>query len=581
MSSREFGSPAEASGGNVTDSLLNSALDISRTHSNSVTENNTAESPVVEHDHGVAAVEQQRAAAPFIDGPQQRQVTVEPPGCLPPSSCSVSNDTDGRHSHDIASLESLLQASKIHGTVIPRRYTNDALELLYEEFERTYVAENMLVIASTFGVFFAALMIVVTSFGSTSAFQPSISLVAVGIALCTALAILLRFCERWLAMLPFQFCRLAALISLLLMSLTLSGVATSDIAALSRNTAYLMFLHSGIIAATSTRFSHAVALSILNAAANATLMRNSKDISTPTVAVFTFASFMCIFTPLEAERSLRSGFELTLKKAAVRRTLYDELSVAAAILFHTLPHFVAHRVLYRMQVVSNFVYMLPNVFVMAMRIDGFSRLACTHASDSLLLVETFHAAVERCITTAVQRTIAAETAPKGSVNQRRIAAESTPASSARSDSDVLVKVSALGDAIFVFGPLVEGATDQHLRVALRALLHAMEHIHRYVAHTLPSCVATSIAAYDSGMLVLLGESRCTPNIMGVAARQAKLLLRAAPDGFKGVADSIARAVGAHQLSLPLADCGWRISEASETWRVRGAGTVTVKQMVGV
>ena len=481
-------------------------------------------------------------------------------------------------------VETLLSASKVlgneqssqqagsiaKGIIIPRRYTSAQLEQMFEDFERTVVVNNALVLVCIFGVFFAAIVVVVATAGGNESRQaPAIPLLGAGILVCAGLAVLVRLFKARLQASKYAT-QLLLLLAASLMACAFASVMTSRMSSLTENTTFVLLLHLGLISASTTRFSHAVLLNVLNAAAYTVVMRTSDDFSISIVIIYAFMSFTCIFPTLEVERGLRSSFELALVASALRRGLRDDLAVASAILHRTLPRFVATRVLHRGQAIVKMSAMLPNVCVMAMRVDGFSRAACDGMQNwhgaTISLADEFICAVELCIANAVMQSLALE---EGTASTRdRI-------------SDVLVKVSAFGDKMMLFGPLVDGekATDRELRTAARAMLHATEHIHALVAaHHSPGCVATSIATFDSGLVAIVGKSRCMPNIMGVAARQADLLLRAAPDGFKGVANSFAKTATTLELSLPVVGCQWVVSEQGETWRVRGAGAVTVHKL---
>ena len=492
-----------------------------------------------------------------------------------------------------AMIERLFVVTKVPGKVIPRRYRVGTLEQLFDDFERLFVVDNTLVLAHIFGAFFAATLVVVTATsGTTASRSGAVPLAAAGIVLSGAVSAVVRSQRERL-----QTWRHAGHLSLVLaavlMVIALASAAVSKVPVLAENTIFVTVLNFGVIAACTTRFSHSVLLNVLNVAVNIFIMRNSRDPSLLVVAVYGVCSFMCIFSPLEAERSLRSGFELTLVASALRRSLCEELAVASAILHHTVPHFVADLVLRRQKAITNLHYVLPNVCVLAIRVDGFSRAACEGIEGAAMLQNTsmalaneFLCDVEECLRSAVEMSLQNEVALRelGMERSRQtpfLAGESEEhMDQSVSNVDVLVKVRAFGDKMTVFGPLMESASDQRLRTAVLAMLHAMEHISTLISEKYKSFVTTSMATYDSGIVVVLGKTRCRPNIMGVAARQADLLLRAAPDGYKGVASSLAKAMSTLQVNLPLPNCRWVMAEHSESWRVRGAGAVVVLRLEG-
>ena len=475
-----------------------------------------------------------------------------------------------------AGIENLISGTKVKKVLIPRRYSSDELELLFEEYERPLVVNHIEAVVRISGVFFAAILLVVLTADDTkSSHTAAVTLLSVAIALCAGLSVALRLCRGWLMSSRYAARVLLFIVFVFSMFFTYAGISLSGMTILQDDTGFALVLLFGLIASCTTRLSHAFTINVLNAVGNSIVLRNSPDVSTPVVVVYAVCSFMCIFTPLEVERSLRRSFELNLLGSALRRGLCEELAVASTILHHALPHFVAHRVLQHGQSIANFSTLLPSVCVLAIRVDGFSRSACDERlqADTISVVDDFVVAVEEILRRSVAKSLAME---------GEIAADVAIGERARRDennSDILVKVSAFGDKIVVFGPLVEGSCDWHLRSAARAMLLVAEEIHRKVSQDHPTCLMTSMATFDSGLVVAVGRTRCTPIIRGVAARQADLLLRAAPDGFNGVASSFGSAVGTMQLDLPLPDCRWRISEHSECWRVRGAGTTAVHRYV--
>ena len=489
----------------------------------------------------------------------------------------------------VASITNLFRDAKVQGKVIPRKFGNSALELLFENYERPFMLGNMAVLVCIIGIVHAALLVVITSTSPMlDPIPPAIPILVVGIAVSAGTAVLLlrfneRLCEsRCTARLSI----LQLLLTVVLMGVSYASLITSRMKIFTSNTVFIAELHTGVIAACSTRFSHAVLLSVLNAVANVFVMRNSQDFTPFFLAILAIStSAMCIFTPLDAERHFRSSFELAIVASAIRRDLYDELAVASAVVHHTLPNFVVRRVLYDGRPIANLMYLFPNICVLAIRVDGFSHAVCDglllrSATESptrtIYVAAEFLGAVEDCINSAVKQSFAAEAALPSELSGDRDKDEQEMMEEA--GADILVKVRAFGDKIVIFGPLVEGATDRHLRVAARAMLLAMEHIHVYVSASHPTCVATSIATLDSGLMVVLGQTTCTPSLMGVAARQADLCVRAAPDGYHGISDSLAKSISNCKLSLPLAGCQWAVSEQGECWRVRGAGTLVLRKL---
>ena len=552
----------------LKDDLLGRALEIFRTLAGSAAET-TAQSEqersapsTVE----LAAVDDARSRSAEFGYGQQREATY-------------SNQLCG--ANYVSEIEDLLSVMRVPGKVIPHRYENDALEQLFGEFERAVVLENMMVIVYIFGFFFVVVLIDETT---SDGYTTSIPLLLVGIALCSAFASF-----QWLQKSVLQNSRLThylfmpLLAGLMALAYASFSAANSDMFA--ENTFYVQVLNLGLIASCSTRFSHSVFLNVANAVANSLLMKNSQSLTPLMFFLMIVSSLTGMFTPLEVERGLRGDFELALLGSALRREVREELVVASVILHHTLPQFVAHQVLRHSQTITNLFLALPNVCVLAIRVDGFSRAACDGMLQSssgvrtISLVDEFVCSVEECISNAVAHSIGIEAAVSksgNSIDSKRLANETAEENDGR--ADVLVKVSALGDKIIVFGPLLEKSGDRQLRTAARAMLHAMEHIHALILGKYPTCVATSMATLDSGMVVVVGRSRCTPNIMGVAARKADLLLRAAPDGYIGIARSFAKGISALQLSLPLPQCRCTISE-SESWRVRGVGAAEVHRMI--
>ena len=465
------------------------------------------------------------------------------------------------------------------GVIIPRRYACDELEEVYEDFERAVVVTNAFVLFCIVGVFFAALLVVILVEGGSETRQsPTIPMLGAGVILCAALAIVTRCMKLRLTGQHKFVLNALPFLQTVLMVFAFVSVAVSRMRMLTENTMYILILHIGLISSCTTRFSHAVLLGLVNAAGNTIVMWNSHDFSTPVVIVYGIVSFTCTFPPLEMERGLRSSFELVLAASAQRRGLRDNLAVAAAIMHRTLPDFVASRVLHRGQAIAEMLTMIPNVFVTAMRIDGFSRSVCDGMqhnveSATISVADEFICHVELCITNAVRDSLAHEEVESSVTSLGDFPIRQPP--------DILVKVSAFGDKMVLFGPLVEGekATDRELRIAARAMLHAVEHLHGLVEEKYsPGCVATSIGTFDSGLVAIVGKSRCVPNIMGVAARQADLLLRAAPDGYKGVVSSFVKAVTMLELKLPVVNSEWVAAEQGESWRVRGAGAVTVHKL---
>ena len=457
------------------------------------------------------------------------------------------------------------------GILVPRRYRSAQLEDLFDGFERTFVVNNAFVLVCIVGVFFAALLVVVLAVGGRETHRsPTIPLLCAGIVLCAVLAVLLRFLKARLRECTFSS-YFMLLLTTVMMAFSFASVKCSKMPVLAENTTFVLILHMGLISSCTTRFSHALLLNLINAAGHIFVMWNSHDFGLLLVIVYAVISFACAFPPLEVERGLRSSFELALIASALRRGLRGDLAIASAILHRTLPRFLASRVLDHGQTIIEKSTMIPNVFVMAMRIDGYSRTVCDGMQHvqctSITLVDEFLCAVELCIANAVKMSLALE--------------EGISKGPHADAADVLVKVSAFGDKMMLFGPLVDRVmvTDRELRTAARAMLHVIEHLSSVVVpRHFPRSAATSIATFDSGLLAIVGKSRCMPNIMGVAARQADLLLRAAPDGYNGVVSSFVKAATLLELNLPVAQGGWIVSEHGESWRVRGAGAVTVHRL---
>ena len=231
---------------------------------------------------------------------------------------------------------------------------------------------------------------------------------------------------------------------------------------------------------------------------------------------------------------------------------------------HVVPAFVVRSVM-RQDVVSigKFQRHYPDLFVLAMRLDGFSSTVCDemHVADplrGLAMADTVMCHLEEAVRRAVKTHFA------GSAQQNL--------------DDLLVKVSCFGDSITFAGPFVLPSDELCLVATAKCIMEVMESSLSLMGQHCPWCRLTAIASFDSGYAVVMGMQRASLNVFGVAQRQAESVLRAAPAGFLGVSASFARTITNHKIDLPLDGCRYAIGP-KETWAVRGAGSVEVHLLI--
>ena len=519
------------------------------------------------------------------------------------SSISLSSSTDRYFGQQIFTAVSLVFAvfQRSLGPVT-LSYTSDLLEAEFTKYEAVLVREHLAVVTYSYVLIFLVVLVIgfadsPQSFGSTI----GAPFLCAGLVLHVLFAVLMW--RRPIMLDGFFSSRMSVTFSVLFSVIsTFVGVAFSNVPLLSGNTVFLLVFNVGLIGASSTRFSHGLILGAVNSVLHGVIMSLSKSayLSSTVVIVQCIASFLLlVYAPMEHERSIRNEFETSVLASAMRRALRDDLAVASALLEHTLPEYIVMRVLSSSIPVLEFIEDAPQLCVLSLRLDELSQCAIDSFSlvdprAVLLAADSFMCEIDQCISQAVALVMSEEESASSYTG-------SFPSSSSfptNFERNVLVKIRALGDMLTVFGPMVGRASngDATMRAAVKASLVALERIQNLVALRsvgknddrgecgfimgkggAASSSFTGVLHVAPGIIVVLGTSL---NVMGMATRQADALLRACPQGYVGATGAFVNAVSSHRLKLPAAkECQTVLSESSENWRVRGAGSIAMHKLL--